>query len=126
MASEQSVKPHPNETENNVSDQTLLLLFDEIVRNAEALEEGSAAEQFLVFSGFQEFYRTRWKKAENESARLKFELQDRLKDVKKMKVKLDQARWLIAAETSRLKSVEREKEELSEKLKHLKILIIPI
>jgi len=118
-----SIKPKPIIKGSSESRQAMVLLFDELVRNELVLEEGSAEEKFLQFTVNQDFCRKRWEAAEVECQRLQIELQNTEQVVKKLEFNLNQAREILAGETSLRKKAENERDLVSERWEQVKELI---
>ena len=63
---------------SEASDQetvSLLMMFDDLIRNEKVLTSGDGDEKFLQFATNQELCRRRWEAAESETQRLAIELQ---------------------------------------------------
>lgn len=101
---------------------SLVVLFDELTRNAKVLRE-SGEEQFLQFATCQEECRRRWQAAEGEVARVAEELQNCETEVHKLEMKLGQARDLLATETGLRKKAEQDRDALSFKWEMVRELI---
>lgn len=101
-------------TTQNPSADSLVLLFDELTRNGRVLQDG-AEDQFLQFAGNQSHCRKRWEHAEIEVNRVTLELQKCEAEVRKLEMKLGQARDLLAAETTLRKKAEQERDQLGQK-----------
>ena len=54
---------------------SLLMMFDDLIRNEKVLTAGDGDEKFLQFATNQELCRRRWEAAESEAQRLAIELQ---------------------------------------------------
>lgn len=116
---------------------SLVVLFDELTRNAKVLREGGE-EQFLQFATCQEECRRKWQAAEGEVARVAEELHTCETEVsrtskglqanpgaqvRKLEMKLGQARDLLAAETGLRKKAEQDRDGLSMKWEMVRELI---
>jgi len=97
------------------ADLSLLLMFDDLTRNEKVLNDGTTEEKFLQFAINQEHCRKRWEAAEHEYQRLQIELQSSEQEVRKLEMKLNQARDLLASETSLRKKAENDRDSLAQK-----------
>jgi len=102
---------------------SLLLMFDDLTRNEKVLNDGATEEKFHQFALNQEFCRKRWEAAEQEVQRVQIELQNSEQEVKKLEMKLHQARDLLASETSLRKRAENERDSLSSKWEQVREMI---
>jgi len=102
---------------------SLLLMYDDLTRNDKVLNDGATEEKFLQFALNQEFCRRRWEASELEVQRVQIELQGSEQEVRKLEMKLAQARDLLAAETSLRKKAENERESLGQKWELVRELI---
>merc|ERR1719233_1380815 len=100
-----------------------VLMFHDLVRNEKVLNDGATEEKFLQFAMNQEFCRKRWEAAEQEVQRIQIELQNSEQEVKKLEMKLHQARDLLASETSLRKRAENERDSLSSKWEQVREMI---
>ena len=87
------------------------------------LAEGDGDSKFLQFASNQDHCRRRWEAAEREVIRLQLELQHSEQDVRKLEMKLNQARELHATEEKRRKKAESESSALGKKWELVKDLI---
>jgi len=94
---------------------SLVLLFDELTRNSRVLREGGCEEQFLQFAANQGLCRKRWHAAEGELLRMRTELERCEGEVRKLELKLEQARDLLSTETSQRKKAEQERDMMGQK-----------
>lgn len=94
---------------------SLLMMFDDLIRNEKVLTAGDGDEKFLQFATNQELCRRRWEAAESEAQRLAIELQKSEQEVRKLEMKLNQARDLLSSETSLRKKAEVERDTLGQK-----------
>jgi len=104
------------------SSESLVFMFDELTRNSKVLTEGTE-EQFLQFAINQEFCRQRWEAAESDVAKLRVELDTCEQEVRKMVMKLEQARDLLANETNLRKKAEQDRDFLNQKWELVKELL---
>jgi len=102
---------------------SLLMMFDDLKRNEKVLNDGAAEEKFLQFAINQEFCRKRWEASEIEVQRVQIELQTSEQEVRKLEMKLAQARELLASETSLRKKAENDREALNQKWELVRELI---
>jgi len=102
---------------------SLVLMFDDLVRNEKVLNDGATEEKFLQFAVNQEFCRKRWEAAELEAQRMQIELQESEQEVKKLEMKLNQARELLAAESNARKKAESDRDSLAQKWEMVRELI---
>ena len=79
------------------------------------MAEGDGDSKFLQFANNQDHCRRRWEAAEREVIRLQLELQQSEQDVRKLEMKLNQARELHSTEEKRRKKAESEKTIVVEK-----------
>ena len=91
--------------------------------NLKVLAEGDGDGKFLQFASNQDHCRKRWEAAEREVMRLQLELQQSEQDVRKLEMKLNQARELHATEEKRRKKAESESSALGKKWELVKDLI---
>ena len=89
----------------------------------QVLAEGDGDCQFHKFASNQEHCRRRWQAAEREVIRLQLELQSSEQEVRKLEMKLNQARELHATEEKRRKKAEGETEALGQKWELVRELI---
>jgi len=94
---------------------SLLMMFDDLIRNEKVLTSGDGDEKFLQFATNQELCRRRWEAAESETQRLAIELQKSEQEVRKLEMKLNQARDLLASETSLRKKAENDRDAMGQK-----------
>ena len=87
------------------------------------LAEGDSDYKFLQFCNNQEDCRRRWEAAERENSRLQLELQSSEQEVRKMEMKLSQARELHASEEKRRRKAEGERDALGQKWELVRDLI---
>merc|ERR1719376_787774 len=108
---------------NDPETVSLLMMFDDLVRNQKVLAEGDSDSRFLQFSTNQEHCRRRWAAAEREVIRLQLELQGSEQEVRKLEMKLSQARELHASKEKRRKKAESESSALGQKWELVRELI---
>jgi len=102
---------------------SLLMMFDDLCRNEKILSAGTGEEQFLQFASNQDLCRKRWEAAETETQRLAIELQKSEQEVRKLEMKLSQARELLSVETNLRKKAESERDGLGQKWELVRELI---
>ena len=87
------------------------------------MAEGDGDAKFLQFASNQDHCRRRWEAAEREVIRLQLELQQSEQDVRKLEMKLNQARELHSTEEKRRKKAESESCALGKKWELVRELI---
>ena len=87
------------------------------------MAEGDGDSKFLQFASNQDHCRRRWEAAEREVIRLQLELQHSEQDVRKLEMKLNQARELHSTEEKRRKKAESESSALGKKWELVRDLI---
>eukprot|EP00092_Neocalanus_flemingeri_P040430 GFUD01044031.1.p1 GENE.GFUD01044031.1~~GFUD01044031.1.p1 ORF type:complete len:697 (-),score=180.39 GFUD01044031.1:226-2316(-) len=113
----------PKVSFNSPDSTSLVLMFDDLSRNEKVLNDGTTEEKFLQFALNQEFCRKRWEASEIEVQRVQIELQSSEQEVRKLEMKLAQARELLASETSLRKKSENDRDVLEQKWVLVKELI---
>jgi len=98
-------------------------MFDDLNRNGKVLNDGVSEEKFLQFALNQEFCRKRWEASEIEVQRVQIELQNSEQEVRKLEMKLAQARDLLAGETNLRKRAEYDRDLLGQKWELVRELI---
>jgi len=121
--SRQKVGHTPRKDKETAETPSLILMFDDLIRNEKVLSSGAAEERFLQFASNQDLCRKRWEAAEVELQRLQIELQSSDQEVKKLEMKLAQARELLQSESDLKKKAEQEREVLSQKWELVRELI---
>jgi len=94
---------------------SLVFLFDELTRNSRVLREGGCDGQFKQVAANQGLCRKRWHAAEGELLRMRTELERCEGEVRKLELKLEQARDLLSTETSQRKKAEQERDMMGQK-----------
>jgi len=100
-----------------------LAVYDELMRNAAILTEGSEAE-FLTFAENSEVSRQRWEHAELECQRLSIELTKCSHDISTLEHKLKQSRLMLDNELHLRKKAEAERDKMANQLHLLKQLVM--
>jgi len=100
-----------------------LAVYDELMRNAAILTEGSEAE-FLTFAENSEVSRQRWENAEMECQRLSIELTKCSHDISTLEHKLKQSRLMLDNELHLRKKAEAERDKMANQLHLLKQLVM--
>jgi len=102
---------------------SVVAIFDELVRNAAILTEGSE-EEFLTYAKNSEVSRQRWEHAELECQRLSIELTKCSHDITSLERKLKDARLMLDNELHLRKKAEAERDKMANQLLQLKQLVM--